>query len=119
MMDNGFPLTTEPNILREMIAPPDIVSKMLNVVTGKSSNVSNKLPEATAPAEGMLVKCEVYGEIQVNSHLPGLPDLTLSFANPTILNDVRFHPCVRFRPWESHQVLSFVPPDGQFKLMSY
>ncbi|OAY81756.1 AP-3 complex subunit mu [Ananas comosus] len=148
MMDNGFPLTTEPNILREMIAPPDIVSKMLNVVTGKSSNVSNKLPEATASCvpwrktglknasnevyvnlveeldalvnrEGMLVKCEVYGEIQVNSHLPGLPDLTLSFANPTILNDVRFHPCVRFRPWESHQVLSFVPPDGQFKLMSY
>lgn len=47
-MDNGFPFTTEPNILREMIAPPDIVSKMLNVVTGKSSNVSNKLPEATA-----------------------------------------------------------------------
>ncbi|KAF8037751.1 hypothetical protein BT93_B0556 [Corymbia citriodora subsp. variegata] len=34
-------------------------------------------------------------------------------------NDVRFHPCVRYRPWESHQILSFVPPDGQFLLMSY
>lgn len=67
----------------------------------------------------MLVKCEVYGEVQVNSGLPGIPDLTLSFANPSILNDVRFHPCVRFRPWESHQVLSFIPPDGLFKLMSY
>lgn len=55
----------------------------------------------------------------MNSQLSGLPDLTLSFANPTILDDVRFHPCVRFRPWESHQILSFVPPDGQFKLMSY
>lgn len=65
------------------------------------------------------MKCEISGEIQVNSNLPGLPDLTLSFANPTILNDVRFHPCVRFRPWESDQILSFVPPDGQFKLMSY
>lgn len=65
------------------------------------------------------MKCEVYGEVQVNSNLSGLPDLTLLFANPSIINDVRFHPCVRLRPWESNQVLSFVPPDGQFKLMSY
>lgn len=69
--------------------------------------------------EGVLVKCEAYGEIQVNCSLPGVPELTMSFTNPTIMNDVAFHPCVRFRPWESDQVLSFVPPDGQFKLMSY
>ncbi|XP_027160200.1 AP-3 complex subunit mu-like isoform X2 [Coffea eugenioides] len=148
MIDNGFPLTTEPNILREMIALPNIVSKVLSVVTGTSSNVSNTLPVATASCvpwrkmdpkntsnevyvdlveemdaiisrDGTLVKCEIYGEVQVNSHLSGLPDLTLSFANASILNDVRFHPCVRLRPWESQQILSFVPPDGQFKLMSY
>ncbi|KAG2694590.1 hypothetical protein I3760_08G153100 [Carya illinoinensis] len=148
MIDNGFPLTTEPNILREMIAQPNIVSKVLSVVTGNSSNVSETRPGATASCvpwrttdpkyannevyvdlveemdatinrDGVLVKCEIYGEVQVNSHLSGLPDLTLSFANTSILDDVRFHPCVRFRPWESNQILSFVPPDGQFKLMSY
>lgn len=148
MIDNGFPLTTEPNILREMIAPPNIVSKMLSVVTGNSSNVSNTLPGATSSCvpwrttdlkhtsnevyfdlveemdaiinrDGALVKCEIYGEVQVKSHLSGIPDLTLSFANPSILNDVRFHPCIRLRPWESNQILSFVPPDGEFKLMSY
>lgn len=69
--------------------------------------------------DGVLVKCEISGEVQVNCLLSGLPDLTLSFANPSILDDVRFHPSVRFRPWESHQILSFVPPDGQFNLMSY
>ncbi|MED6121559.1 AP-3 complex subunit mu, variant 3 [Stylosanthes scabra] len=148
MIDNGFPLTTELNILQEMIAPPNIVSKVLSVVTGNSSNVSDTLPGATASCvpwrtadakyaqnevyvdlveemdatinrDGALMKCEVYGEVQVNSHITGLPDLTLSFTNPSILDQVRFHPCVRFRPWESHQILSFVPPDGQFKLMSY
>ncbi|KAK7397098.1 hypothetical protein VNO78_18265 [Psophocarpus tetragonolobus] len=148
MIDNGFPLTTEPNILQEMIAPPNLVSKVLSVVTGSSSNVSDTLPGATASLipwrtadtkyanneiyvdlveemdaiinrDGVLVKCEINGEVQVNSHITGLPDLTLSFANPSILDDVRFHPCVRYRPWESHQILSFVPPDGQFKLMSY
>ncbi|KAL5981601.1 hypothetical protein ACLOJK_015664 [Asimina triloba] len=48
MTDNGFPLTTEPNVLREMIAPPNLVSKVLSVMTGISSNVSNTLPGATA-----------------------------------------------------------------------
>jgi AP-3 complex subunit mu len=48
MIDNGFPLTTEPNILQEMIAPPNIVSKVLSVVTGNSSNVSDTLPGSTA-----------------------------------------------------------------------
>ena len=47
-MDNGFPLTTEPNILKEMITPPNIVNKMLNVVTGKSSTLGSKLPDAAA-----------------------------------------------------------------------
>lgn len=44
MIDNGFPLTTEPSILKEMIAPPNLVSKMLSVVTGNASNVSDTLP---------------------------------------------------------------------------
>ena len=48
MIDNGFPLTTEANILKEMIAPPNIVSKVLSAVTGNSSNVSGSLPGATA-----------------------------------------------------------------------
>jgi len=48
MIDNGFPLTTEPNILKEMIAAPSIVSKVLSVVTGNNSNVSETLPGATA-----------------------------------------------------------------------
>ncbi|BBH02225.1 Clathrin adaptor complexes medium subunit family protein [Prunus dulcis] len=129
MIDNGFPLTTEPNIMREMIAPPNIVNKMLSVVIGNSSNMSDTLPGATSSCipwrttdlkyvnnevyvdlveemdaivtgfvlkvvcvllrDGVLVKCEIYGEVKVNSHLLGVPDLTLSFANPSILDDLR------------------------------
>ncbi|KAI3526490.1 hypothetical protein L1887_05746 [Cichorium endivia] len=69
--------------------------------------------------DGVLVKCSIFGLVEVNSHLSNTADLTLSFANPSILNDVHFHPCVRFRPWESEQIPFFVPPDGLFKLMSY
>ncbi|KAI5334205.1 hypothetical protein L3X38_024338 [Prunus dulcis] len=122
MIDNGFPLTTEPNILREMIAPPNIVNKMLSVVTGNSSNMSDTLSSATSSCipwrtanpknannevyvdlveemdaivkrDGVLVKCEIYGELQVNSHLSGVPDLTLSFANLSILDDIVIDSC--------------------------
>lgn len=32
--------------------------------------------------------------------LSGMPDLTLSFMNPRLFDDVSFHPCVRFKRWE-------------------
>ena len=48
-----------------------------------------------------------------------MPDLSLSFTNPRLFDDVSFHPCVRYRRWESERVLSFIPPDGNFRLMSY
>jgi AP-3 complex subunit mu len=70
-----------------------------------------------------------------------MPDLSLSFVNPRLFDDVSFHPCVRFKRWEvrtaelfnpqstsataillffqSERLLSFIPPDGNFRLMSY
>lgn len=51
--------------------------------------------------------------------LSGVPDLGLSFINARIFDDVSFHPCVRFKRWESDRMLSFIPPDGHFRLMSY
>jgi AP-3 complex subunit mu len=51
--------------------------------------------------------------------LSGMPDLTLTFMNPRLLDDVSFHPCVRHKRWENERVLSFVPPDGNFRLLSY
>ena len=43
MLDNGFPLATEANILKELIKPPNILRTVVNTVTGKS-NVSEVLP---------------------------------------------------------------------------
>ncbi|CAL4121195.1 unnamed protein product, partial [Meganyctiphanes norvegica] len=51
--------------------------------------------------------------------LTGMPDLTLTFINPRLFDDVSFHPCVRLKRWESERMLSFVPPDGNFRLLSY
>uniref|UniRef100_A0A8C4DF16 Adaptor related protein complex 3 subunit mu 1 n=1 Tax=Dicentrarchus labrax TaxID=13489 RepID=A0A8C4DF16_DICLA len=43
MLDNGFPLATESNVLKEMIRPPTILRSVVNTLTG-SSNVGDTLP---------------------------------------------------------------------------
>ncbi|CAO3614110.1 unnamed protein product [Cunninghamella blakesleeana] len=146
MMDYGYPLTTEPNALKEIIMPPTMINKVITTV-GAAAGVAPKFPQnvsnipwrkagvkytqneiyfdiveeidATVAANGTIVSCEAHGTVVANSKLSGMPDLTLSFTNPRLIDDESFHPCVRYRKWESEKVLSFVPPDGHFKLMSY
>ncbi|XP_078686355.1 AP-3 complex subunit mu-1-like isoform X1 [Branchiostoma floridae x Branchiostoma belcheri] len=147
MLDNGFPLATESNILKELIKPPNILRTVVNTVTG-SSNLADTLPtgqlsnvpwrragvkytnneayfdvieeiDAIIDKQGSTVFADIQGVIDCCVKLSGMPDLTLSFMNPRILDDVSFHPCVRFKRWESERVLSFVPPDGNFRLISY
>lgn len=37
-MDSGLPLTTEPNVLQELIKPPSTLSNLIQSVTGNSKN---------------------------------------------------------------------------------
>lgn len=147
MLDNGFPLATEANILQELIKPPNILRSVVNYATGKS-NVSEVLPsgqlsnvpwrragvkytnneayfdvieevDAIIDRSGSVVFAEIQGCLDCCIKLSGMPDLTLTFLNARLFDDVSFHPCVRFRRWENERLLSFVPPDGNFRLMSY
>lgn len=147
MLDNGFPLATEVNILKELIKPPNLYRKVHNLVTG-DTNVSSVMPnvqlsnipwrkegiryanneayfdcieelDVILDKNGALIMCEIQGYIDCSIKLSGMPDLTLCFQNPRILDDVSFHPCVRFKRWENERILSFVPPDGNFRLISY
>lgn len=147
MIDNGFPLATESNILKELIKPPNILRTIANTVTGRT-NLSLTLPtgqlsnipwrrtgvkytnneayfdvieeiDAIIDKTGGVVLAEIQGYIDCCIKLSGMPDLSLSFVNPRLFDDVSFHPCVRYRRWESERILSFVPPDGNFRLMSY
>lgn len=149
MMDNGIPMTTEPNVLKTMIVPPTIFGRVATSMgVGDKSNITSDLPEGmltsiwwrkkgvkytnneiyldiveeidcSIDTNGLMVTCDVSGEVQVNCKLSGMPDLTLSFTNPAIIDEVNFHPCVRLTRYERDRVMSFVPPDGKFKLASY
>lgn len=147
ILDNGYPLCTEMNVLQDLIKPPNFLRSLKNQVTGKT-NISDVLPtgqlsnvpwrragvkytnneayfdvieeiDAIIDKQGATVSAEIHGFITCCCRLSGMPDLTMSLANPRILDDVSFHPCVRFRRWEGERILSFVPPDGNFRLLSY
>merc|ERR1719348_2677108 len=45
LLDNGFPLATESNVLKELIKPPHILRTIANTVTGKT-NMSLTLPQS-------------------------------------------------------------------------
>mmetsp|Transcript_26376 Transcript_26376/g.61895 ORF Transcript_26376/g.61895 Transcript_26376/m.61895 type:complete len:231 (-) Transcript_26376:153-845(-) len=66
-----------------------------------------------------MVSSEVTGMVQANSRLSGIPDLTMTFIDPDVIDDCSFHPCVRYNRFERDRVVSFVPPDGAFELMRY
>ena len=148
MVDGGFTSTTELNTLKDLIAPPSIGQKLMESVLSSQFSVSDrmsagavsKIPwrradvkhvtneiyfdcvesiDAITSANGGVMVATVFGEMKCNCRLSGVPDLTLSFTKQNLLDDVSFHRCVRIQRYQRERVLSFVPPDGPFKLMSY
>jgi len=148
MNDGGVPFTLEPNILQDMIAPPTIINQTQNMVLGPGSTIKDSLPDGTLTqipwrrakvkyatneiyidiideidgiieSNGALTTSRISGRVMLDNQLSGIPDLLLRFQNPGILDDVCFHPCIRLSRWEKEQVISFIPPDGKFKLMEF
>ncbi|KAJ3167776.1 AP-3 complex subunit mu-1 [Geranomyces variabilis] len=149
LLDYGFPYITEPNILKDVVPPPSLLSTVINAVS-LGTNFGTKLPSGSLSSipwrssgvkytnneiffdmvetvnaildkHNNIVFAETHGEIICNSRLSGMPDLILSLMNHRMLesNMTSLHPCVRYNRFEKDRVLSFVPPDGQFKLMDY
>ncbi|PAV21129.1 clathrin adaptor mu subunit [Pyrrhoderma noxium] len=146
MLDNGHPLTTERNALRDIVIPPSLLNKILSAtgVSGlakaSSNPFSSPIPwrkmgtkhnnneiyfdmiedmRAIVDKNGTTVSNQVWGKIETNCKLSGIPDLLLTFADTKYLHDCSFHPCVRLQRWTRDKSLSFVPPDGRFVLMDY
>ncbi|KAI0922027.1 hypothetical protein AcW1_004151 [Taiwanofungus camphoratus] len=144
----GHPLTTSPNTLRDIVLPPSFLHKVLSVagVSGLASPSANSHPfaspipwrkagvkynnneiyfdvvetlDAIVNKNGTPLVSNVWGKVESNCKLSGTPDLLLTFSNSQSLVDCSFHPCIRLQRWSRDKTLSFVPPDGRFKLMEY
>lgn len=148
MLDNGYPLTMEPNVLKEIIAPPTMLSRVMDQLTGEpgppklaaAHSAHALLPwrrtrvryaqnevfvdvietvDATLTAEGVLSRAIVRGEIKLNTRLSGTPEISLSLRSNAPLDDIAVHHAVRTHNISLAQSVSLVPPDGPCTLMRY
>lgn len=96
-------------------------------------------------SHGQVLRSEILGKIKIKSHLSGMPDLRLGLNDKGMfdlnnsntsggnangnghnnkgkaieMEDVKFHQCVRLSKFENERIITFIPPDGEFELMSY
>lgn len=120
-----------------MVQPPNAVT---NSVNWRNEGISYRKNEAFLDviesinmlinAQGQVLNSEILGQVKVKSYLSGMPDLRLGlndkgiFSNESTnknieLEDIKFHQCVRLSKFENEKVITFIPPDGEFTLMSY
>jgi AP-1 complex subunit mu len=84
-------------------------------------------------SNGNVLRSEILGAIKMKCYLSGMPELRLGLNDKVMfettgratrgkaveMEDVKFHQCVRLSRFENDRTISFIPPDGEFELMSY
>jgi len=98
-------------------------------------------------ANGTVLRSEILGSLKMKTFLSGMPELKLGLNDKLMLDasnrtgaagsagssktaaggggrsvemeDIKFHQCVRLSRFENDRTISFIPPDGEFELMSY
>lgn len=124
------------------VQPPNAVT---NAVSWRKDGITYKKNEAFLDvvesinmlinANGQVLNSEILGEVKIKSHLSGMPDLRLGINDKGIfssgddespgnargieMEDIKFHQCVRLSKFENERIITFIPPDGEFTLMSY
>mmetsp|Transcript_4182 Transcript_4182/g.10776 ORF Transcript_4182/g.10776 Transcript_4182/m.10776 type:complete len:310 (-) Transcript_4182:717-1646(-) len=102
----------------------------IDVVEQCNLMVSNK---------GTVLRNDVSGHIQVKCYLTGMPECKFGLNDKLLLDnearnsrnkarragagieidDCSFHQCVKLGKFDQDRTVSFVPPDGEFQLMTY
>lgn len=134
-------ITQESNRMESAPRPPIALT---NAVSWRSEGIKHRKNEIfldvieklniLVSSNGTVLHSEIIGAIQMKSFLSGMPELKLGLndklmfeatgrSNTRIkaveLEDIKFHQCVRLARFENDRTISFIPPDGEFELMSY
>ncbi|XP_069783306.1 AP-1 complex subunit mu-2-like isoform X1 [Narcine bancroftii] len=125
----------------EVIAPRPPAT-VTNAVSWRSEGIKYKKNEVfidvieavnvLVSANGNVLQSEIVGNVKLRVFLSGMPELRLGLNDKVLfeltgrgknksveLEDVKFHQCVRLSRFENDRTISFIPPDGDFELMSY
>jgi AP-1 complex subunit mu len=134
-------VTQESNRLESAPRPPIALT---NAVSWRTEGIKHRKNEIfldvieklniLVASNGTVLHSEIMGSIQMKSFLSGMPELKLGLNDKLMfeatgraanrvkaveLEDIKFHQCVRLARFENDRTISFIPPDGEFELMSY
>ncbi|KAJ3057351.1 AP-1 complex subunit mu-1 [Rhizophlyctis rosea] len=134
-------ITQESYKLETQARPPMAVT---NAVSWRSEGIKYRKNEVfldvvesvnlLVNANGNVLRSEILGAVKMKCYLSGMPDVRLGLNDKVLfestgrtaskgkaieMEDVKFHQCVRLSRFESDRTISFIPPDGEFELMSY
>lgn len=138
-------ITQEGNRMSEDIKSKPPVA-LTNAVSWRSEGIKHKKNEIfldvveklnlLVAANGTVLHSEILGAVKMKSFLSGMPELKLGLNDKLMfeatgrqsqartgksveLEDIKFHQCVRLARFENDRTISFIPPDGEFDLMTY
>jgi len=133
-------ITQESHKLEVQARPPIAVT---NAVSWRSEGIRYRKNEVfldvveslnlLIASNGNVLQSEILGAIKMKCYLSGMPELRLGLNDKAMfentgrttrgkaieMEDVKFHQCVRLSRFENDRTISFIPPDGEFELMSY
>lgn len=133
-------ITQESHKLEVQARPPIAVT---NAVSWRSEGIRYRKNEVfldvveslnlLVSSSGNVLRSEILGAIKMKCYLSGMPELRLGLNDKAMfettgratrgkaveMEDVKFHQCVRLSRFENDRTISFIPPDGEFELMSY
>jgi AP-1 complex subunit mu len=124
------------------IDPANVTQQVTGAVGWRKDGIKHKKNEVfldvieklnlLVARNGTILHSEILGTLRMKSFLSGMPELKLGLNDRILLenkrryrgkmiemDDVRFHQCVRLARFENDRTISFIPPDGEFELMSY
>jgi len=134
-------ITQESYALDKAVRPPD---QLTNAVHWRAGGIKYRKNEVfldviesvnlLVNSNGALLRSEIIGSVKMRTFLSGMPELRLGLndrvqfegagrtnvkGKAIEMEDVNFHRCVRLARFDNDRTISFIPPDGDFELMSY
>jgi AP-1 complex subunit mu len=128
---------------QQKISNQKISQAMTNVVGWRTEGIKHSKNEIfldvieklnlLVSASGNVLRSEILGTVRMKSFLSGMPELKLGLNDKALfdmtgrtskgklieMEDIKFHQCVRLNKFESERNITFIPPDGEFELMTY
>ena len=120
----------------------NVTSTMTNIVSWRKDGIKYPNNEAYLDViekvdeligqNGTVLSSQVLGSVIMRSYLSGMPTVTLGLndkivlensgkdiSNSVEMDDLKFHQCVDKKMFDNDRTIQFIPPDGEFELMSY